>query len=259
MSLIANLFRSGLERMGYALIKPEFSRFGLSLYVDVRRIGRQWGWSTTTVFDVGANVGQFAAEALAGFPEATVWSFEPFPKSFAKLVDGGANARLKPFQLALSDRIGESAFFAYSEEGDGSHINSLTDKARFPQRFGYKPRELTVKTSTIDAFCSEHGVERIDLLKVDTEGFDLVVLTGAEAMLRAGRVRFIYVEFNDLFEIPGAEGGALIPIAEYLKRFGYAYLTTYTDFVIYKGEVSVNANALFVLPPESARAPAAYD
>ena len=48
--------------------------------------------------------------------------------------------------------------------------------------------------TTVDAFCAVHGIDKIDLLKIDTEGYDLVVLEGARELLRSGRARFILVE-----------------------------------------------------------------
>jgi FkbM family methyltransferase len=255
VSRIAAVVRAGLKRAGYDLVKPQFARFGTSLPVDLGRICGEWDWLIETVFDVGANVGQFAAEALEGFPAARIHSFEPFPLAYAKLTAALADPRLTPHELALGDRRGKVTLYAYGAENETSHINSLIPDARFPRRFGFTPRELTVKADTVDLFCRDAGIDRIDLLKVDTEGFDLFVLKGAEAMLREGRIRFVYVEFNDLFEIPGATGGALLPMAEYLRGFGYAYLVTYTDFALYQRRVAVNANALFALPPEPLRAP----
>ena len=241
-----------LDRFGYILVKRNFARFGYSLFTDVRRISRTWGWSVETVFDVGANVGQFATETLRGLPGATVYSFEPHPGAFAEL-SRLSGPQLKTHELALAAEPGEATLYVYGSETETSLINSLTPNARFPQKFGFEPHEVKVRCATVDAFCQEAGIERIDLLKVDTEGFDLVVLRGAERMLREGRVRFVYVEFNDLFARAGTTGGALVPIAEYLDPFGFSYLCTYTDFVLYEGRVSVCANALFSVSPVEAQ------
>lgn len=251
-SLVGSALRALMSRLGYVAVKRNFIRFGFSLFTDMRRLSQAWGWSIETVFDVGANVGQFAGETLRELPGARVHSFEPHPGAFAQLARV-YDPRLKAHELAVGAEPGEATLFVYGSEEETSLINSLTPDARFPQKFAYRAREVKVRCTTIDAFSAEAGVERIDLLKVDTEGFDLVVLQGAERMLREGKVRFVYVEFNDLFTKDGATGGALVPIAEYLARFGFAYLCTYTDFVLYEGKVSVCANALFAVPPAEAR------
>jgi FkbM family methyltransferase len=251
--MISALLRSQVSRLGYVMVKRDFTRFGYSLFTDIRRISKTWDWSIQTVFDVGANIGQFASETLRELPDTIVHSFEPHPRAFAKLSRSISGPRLSAHEWAVGDREGEAVLYVYGSDKDGSLINSLTPDARFPQKFGYQAREVKVRCTTIDAFCREAEVERIDLLKVDTEGFDLFVLRGAERMLREGRVRFVYVEFNDLFAKDNATGGALVPIAEYLEPFGFAYLCTYTDFVLYEGKVSVCANALFAVPPVQAR------
>ena len=250
--LVGTTLRALMTRLGYVAVKRDFIRFGYSLFTDIRRVSQAWGWSIETVFDVGANVGQFAGETLRELPEARVHSFEPHPGAFAQLARF-SDPRLKAHELAMGAKPGDASLYVYGSEEETSLINSLTPDARFPLKFGYRAREVKVRCTTIDVFSANQGVERIDLLKVDTEGFDLFVLQGAERMLREGQVRFVYVEFNDLFTKDGTTGGALVPIAEYLAQFGFAYLCTYTDFVLYEGKVSVCANALFVAPPPEGR------
>lgn len=53
----------------------------------------------------------------------------------------------------------------------------------------------SVTCTTLDAFMEANGIERIDLLKIDTEGFDLAVLKGASHALDAGRIGTIQFEF----------------------------------------------------------------
>lgn len=53
-----------------------------------------------------------------------------------------------------------------------------------------------VKVSTIDRYCADKKIERIDLLKSDTQGFELEVLKGARHMLVERRVGAIYVEIT---------------------------------------------------------------
>src|SRR5262249_7971596 len=115
--------------------------------------------------------------------------------------------------------------------------------------FGYHSESTSVACQTIDSYCVSNGVSLIDLLKIDVEGCELQVLNGAEKMLDKGRVAFVYAEFNDLQPKADATGGALLPLAEYLGRFGYRYIATYTDFVALDAGLFVVANVLFALPP----------
>jgi FkbM family methyltransferase len=53
-----------------------------------------------------------------------------------------------------------------------------------------------VAIRTVDDFVRDAGIETIDLLKIDTQGFDADVLAGAAATLAAGRVRAALIELN---------------------------------------------------------------
>jgi FkbM family methyltransferase len=168
--LIARGIRAALDEMGYVLWKKEFLQYGISVYDDIARLNRAWGRSVNTFFDVGANVGQTAREALRRFPSARVYAFEPHPASFLKLV-AIKDDRLSAHQIALSERSGKATLYQYGEAGDGSLINSLVNNAHFPVKFGHRPKkEVNIACSTVDDFCREHRIDSIDVLKLDTEG-----------------------------------------------------------------------------------------
>jgi FkbM family methyltransferase len=248
--LIARGIRAVLDDMGYVLWKKEFLQYGISVYEDIARLNRAWGRSVGTFFDVGANVGQTTREVLRLFPRARIYAFEPHPTSFRELAAIAAD-RLSIHQIALGERKGMATLYQYGESGDGSLINSVVSDARFPTRFGYRPKqELEIACSTIDDFCLEHRIDSIDVLKIDTEGSELAVLKGAERMLGSGRCSHVYTEFNELQPQPGVTGGALNPISDLLARFGFRYVATYTDFVLPDGDMHVCANALFALRPQ---------
>jgi FkbM family methyltransferase len=247
--LIARGIRAALDEMGYVLWKKDFLQYGISVYDDIARLNRAWDRSVNTFFDVGANVGQTTRQVLRRFPSARVYAFEPHPTSFRALA-AITDKRLSAHQIALGERSGKTKLYQYGESGDGSLINSLVSDARFPTQFGHRPKqELEVACSTVDDFCLEHGIDSIDVLKLDTEGADLSVMKGAVRKLSSGRVGYVYAEFNDLQPRQGVSGGALTPIAELLAPFGFRYVATYTDFVLPEGEMYVCANALFALPP----------
>ena len=104
---------------------------------------------------------------------------------------------------------------------------------------------VTCTVRTLDEVRRELGVERINLLKIDTEGFDLQVLQGARQSLEEGRIDCIYLEFNTLLPKPGTSGGALLPLAEFLTPLGFNLISTYTDFLVTEGDFFGGYNALF--------------
>ncbi|MBK9990055.1 MAG: FkbM family methyltransferase [Verrucomicrobia bacterium] len=50
----------------------------------------------------------------------------------------------------------------------------------------------------MEIFCTEHGVNQIDILKIDAQGYDLAVLRGGERLLRDEVIPFIIVEASIL-------------------------------------------------------------
>jgi hypothetical protein len=140
---------------------------------------------------------------------------------------------------------GQDILYDHGEQG---YINSLTPNARYAVRFDKKAAELSVMTKTIDEFCSENAISKIDILKIDTEGYDFNVLRGAQKMLSSNSVAFTYFEFNDFTQGAGTEGGSLNEITEYLSGFGFQFVATYTDYIVTEQRMFVVANALLFNP-----------
>lgn len=128
--------------------------------------------------DVGANIGQTAERLKAdGYDAASIHCFEPCRASYATLVANHPD--VNAYHVALGDEPGEAML---TNEGLPS-CNRISPK-------GVEP----VTMVTGDDWCAEHGIERVSLLKVDAEGYDLKVLIGFGVMLRDKRARRVRVE-----------------------------------------------------------------
>jgi len=174
------------------------------------------------VFDVGANIGQFADVLLREFatcPTALdAWLFEPSPKTFQKLrsnLDGRAGVRLQ--NLGLGDQVGERRLYSI---GEGSKFASLY-RRDMPHKNETMDCVEIAAISTVDYFCFENGIKHIQFLKLDVEGHEFKVLQGATDMLAQGCIDFIQFEF----------GGANIDSRTYFKDF---YLLLNTDYQLYR-------------------------
>ncbi len=152
---------------------------------------------TAIVVDVGANVGQFAMAAAIRLKAAHIYSFEPSSHAYALLQagirDAGLQEIIDPQHCALSDR--EEDAVLYSSQ-PGAAIASLYDLHNPPVAFKPEFNE-TVTTTTLDKFCADHRIERIDYLKIDVEGHEFSVLRGAARMLSERRIRFVQFEFGE--------------------------------------------------------------
>jgi len=198
------------------------------------------------VFDVGAHVGQTAMQLASEFPEAQIYSFEPDPHSFSRL-RAAANGvrRIETVNAAVGDRDGKAAFFVNQFDQTSSLLKTapgadqyVADKTALVMR-----SEIEVPVLTLDGFCASRGITRIDVLKLDAQGYELRILDGAHDLLNRQGIPSIYLEvcFVQIYE-----GQPLFPeIYQYLFERGYRLVWLYdssfrTHFYV------LGANALFI-------------
>lgn len=169
------------------------------------------------VFDVGANVGEWAAMVCDRFGDAAqIDCFEPSVTAFDKLAKRLAG-RVHGFHLhGLSDA--EATGVLYSDT-PGSGMASVHDRRleHFGREFG---NSEPVMLRRLDDVCAELGVTRIDLLKLDVEGHELAVLRGAGDMLTSGAIRMIQWEM----------GGCNLDSRTSFQDFYYLLSPNYTLF-----------------------------
>jgi len=143
-----------------------------------------------TFVDVGANVGYYSL--LGGScvgPNGKVFALEPSPYAYERLCEvlasNGLN-QVKALQVALSGERGEGVLYL---PPPGNHTPSLVPSDRSDS--------IRVPLRTLDDCIDEWGVNEVDLLKIDVEGFEPQVLAGASSALKAGKVRALLCELND--------------------------------------------------------------
>ena len=138
------------------------------------------------VFDVGANVGQFAMRLRKSGYSGEIHSFEPCSDAYEKLCSNSRQDDLwTPHRLALGHETGKIDI----NITQSSDLNSVLS----PNPFGlerFKEIKIVnreaVPMSTIDIWAEEHVQDfknRRVLLKMDTQGFDLNVFRGAKKSL----------------------------------------------------------------------------
>jgi FkbM family methyltransferase len=169
----------------------------------------------------GTAFGEFAKQNW------TVHAFEPNPPVFDNLVEKFNTPNVTINRLAVSDVASEDVPFYTSDESLG--ISSLK-----PFRPTHE-ETARVETVTLDDYLDEAGVARIDFLKIDTEGFDLMVLKGLD--LTGHEVETILCEFEDRKTQP--LGYAVPDMADYLESFGYTvYVSGWHPVVQYGDRIS---------------------
>lgn len=209
---------------------------------DVRRLaaGAGGGTAPRVFFDVGANVGQTAAAIRERFPGASIYAFEPFRAPLAALRARTAGwPGVRVFPLAMGAAPGRMEVVARADSPQNSLVNPPPAGEEAPG----DPAE-TIEIDTLDRFCARENVATIDVLKTDTEGYDLEVLRGAAGLLAAGRVRFVYVEVT--LEAASRQNTPFLPLHGLLTSHGFRFRGFYEQYPLHHyGEDLSFCNALF--------------
>ncbi|MBK7143987.1 MAG: FkbM family methyltransferase [Xanthomonadales bacterium] len=197
------------------------------------------------IFDIGAFTGEVATVYRKLFPEAQICCFEPNPQSFELLRERLKTDTARLFQLAVS---ADGRPVVLNANAAPATSSVLRTDARAVQHWGRglleTVSEIEVASTTIDVFCQEHGIDKIDILKIDVQGFELAVLKGAGNMLGSGRIRLVYLE---LIACPTYEHQPRLgEYFELLDAHGYV-LSNLFDPVVRDGRL-LQIDAVFIAP-----------
>jgi FkbM family methyltransferase len=142
------------------------------------------GKDNPVILDVGANVGQFCNAAKLFFPEATIYSFEPDPSVFEQLRNNTAHLKnVTIFNNGLSDHDEKLSFY----------VHELSGMSSFKQYPDVEYDQAHVKQLEVKRLDDMLPADlKIDLLKVDVEGFELKVLSGSKQTI--SRSEFLLIE-----------------------------------------------------------------
>jgi len=200
-------------KLNYKLIP--FVPGGRILPLDLKRSGA----IPSVIFDVGANIGQTANFFISHFPESKIYSFEPVLDTYNQLLSNSSHSKnIVCFNQALGSDIQKSIIYVNGSSGSSSLKGKLN--------------ALFSHTEVIDIdtgynFCIKHGVEKIDLLKIDTEGFEINVLKGFEPLLK-DHVKMIYAEIgflpDDLYKT------YISDLLDYTSKYGFIVSGFYEPF-----------------------------
>jgi FkbM family methyltransferase len=147
------------------------------------------------VLDIGSNVGLTAIGFDQLVPEGKVFAFEPSPQNYRLLqknLKENSCLRVEAVNKAVGSSTGEVSFFDVPGYGAGSF--ALNDVSQLAARHHAEDR-IEIPCVRIDDFVEDLGLDRIDLIKIDVEGFELDVLEGARKTLARFRPITI-LEFN---------------------------------------------------------------
>ena len=148
--------------------------------------------------DIGANIGAYT-ELLLNETKAKIISFEPLPQAFIELkkIEEKNLERLKVFNYAVGEK---NEFLELNYSNDKSEKASFSKDLNKLSFYEFtKNKKIKTEVLTLDNFFNQNShlfPSDIDLIKIDTEGFELEVIKGAIETIKKKKPRYIQIEFN---------------------------------------------------------------
>ncbi len=209
------------------LIKGIFHLFGLEIskrsFTKDRLRRGEFDWlrrmDIKTIYDVGANNGEFVRFISAIFPDAQIYSFEPLKEPYEELkINTDYVKKIEYLNYALGDNDGESIIY-HNEFSPSSSILKMTDAHKNPFPYTKDAYEEKIQIKRLDSVFPEFNNIKNILLKIDVQGFEMNVLRGAEKFLPMASMVIIETSFETLYE----SQPLFNDIYDYLTENGFEY------------------------------------
>ena len=159
------------------------------------------------IIDVGSHKGEYISNITKNFEYDLIYSFEPNPKIFTQLKKKLSKKKNVEFNnLGVGD-YKKNEILNENLESSSTSINQLNTNSKYFKRkyfllnpFGNKSITIPVEVKVINlkTFIEKKRITNIDLLKIDTEGYEYKVLKGLGDQIR--KIRYIHFEhhFDDM-------------------------------------------------------------
>jgi FkbM family methyltransferase len=218
---------ASVNRLAHSTLSSRFmplTRYvplGWSWLYDIKRFSGSG--SLQTIFDVGANVGQTAWGLVRYFPNTRIFCVEPVSSTMLELKSNYGNYHNINFvQLAFGKERSEGEMQLHRN----SELNTLV-------RTQSRPDDLTgeverVSIETIDQFCDDNSISRVDLIKMDLQGWELDALLGASGMLKRRAIRFIISEVA--FRRVDSDMQYFSDLNEFMETMGFQFCGFYNVY-----------------------------
>ncbi len=126
--------------------------------------------------DIGSNIGYYAIlESSKIGDNGTVWSIEPSPQNFETLSKNiilNQRKNIKCYNIAIGDENGKIDFLI-SEKSNWSKIKNKIDHIENGDK------TIQVDIMTLDSFSQKNEIKKVDLLRMDVEGYERNIIEGS--------------------------------------------------------------------------------
>jgi FkbM family methyltransferase len=175
------------------------------------------------IIDCGAHDGGDTVE-LADILKGEVHAFEPVAEIYDRLLKYTANCKnVHCYQVALSNKDGVQDFYLSEGEFEMSDMSSslMEPKEHLVDHPGIQfKKKISVQSLTLDSWAAMNNIEKVDMLWLDMQGFELNMLKASERILPTVKVIYTEVSLKETYK-----GVPLYPeYKQYLEAQGFKVL-----------------------------------
>jgi FkbM family methyltransferase len=182
-----------LNYFGFGIVRARSRNFDEIIQHAYQIIGK----SPKIIFDVGAHNGSSIDRFLKLFGKPQIFAFEPNNDLYIQIKDKFQDINIHISNKVLGKRKGTVEFNIHNSSTGSSSLLDFNPNLSFASK-----RKLTitnvdkvkVEMTTLDDEVNSRELEKIDYLKIDTQGTELDVLRGAEKLLKLQKIDFIEFE-----------------------------------------------------------------
>lgn len=255
--------RPSAQRFNNLILQLAFRARGYNNHGDLRTTGESIfidllaSMKPKLCIDIGANKGSYS-EALLKATEAYVIAFEPLPKAFSTLrkLANTYSARFTAENFGVGKE--NTTLDLFYGEADSELASFSPDVSQIAYVGASNTNKMSVPVIKLDSYLSqiEKSFNSIDLLKIDTEGFEYEVLLGAQKTISTLKPKFIQIEYNwhQLFRVqslrslaslmPGYRAYQLLPYGDGLVLRNVdlpeSNIYHYSNFVFVRADIFWN-------------------
>ncbi len=161
------------------------------------------------IFDVGANIGQSIDRYLSCFNNPKIYAFEPNNEAYEILKEKySKNKKIVLNNFGLGEKVKQKKLNYTIKSGNSSFYNLNLKSNWIKERSksfnvvpkSYVKKRIISEINTIDNFVKKHNIKVIDLLKIDTQGYEENVLHGAKNSLNKIKNIELEIMLDDCYQ-----------------------------------------------------------
>ena len=201
--ILASLATKKVHRIAKLLFRISIRLLGYNNYGDSVRTGEKYflnyliNRNPKFCIDIGANIGNYSDFILRN-SDAHVLAFEPLPASFkeAEKLVRRYPGRFKVINKGVSNEDGEMILH-FGNQTESATFSSEANKIPYIAALNHE--EMVVPVISLDKYVADNPQlpwNECDLLKIDTEGFEVEVILGAKNFIARVVPDFIQIEYN---------------------------------------------------------------